>query len=683
MAVKFSQFLAESLTSPSFLVGYNSSTNQNVKVSYADLLAALGGGGIGGSGTTNYVSKWTGANSLGNSQIFDNGSVIGINTASPLSGYNVTIQGTSTSRGIVLTGDGRTGGTSTTAGGIIRMFYNQGSNQQIEFASPLNSASIVIYPKDNVGAMVYATGGTGEMYLGNDGSGFGRINIKANGNILIGTTTDAGYKLDVVGKSRIDGISISRSGNSSIFVTYLKDAPTTVGQQNSAFGDRALEFGTGGALRANTGIGGLTMQYMRDGDNNVAVGVSALAGNGTQTNFNQNYNVGIGTQSGLSVRTGSAYNTFIGNRSGYGATTGTYNTFIGAQDVAHTGNGITTGSYNTIIGSNITGLSSSLSNTIILADGQGNIRQYIDSTGNVGIGTTSPAEKLNVFGNTTSSVIVKIQNASNGSIADSRLVVANDANNEGGFFLGSSTRTLDANTVLVYANKALRFMTNNTVSTGGTDPIIFQSGGSSTAQEAMRITATTRVLIGTTTDAGYKLDVNGTARVTGNTIIGTGGATTFTVTGGGINTSQIILADLTISRTSGPAFTFDGSTGNFKFRTNFQERFAIPFSGGIVFNEPGLNYDFRIEGDTDQNLFFVDASVDNIGMGTNTPNSSALLDISSTTKGFLPPRMTGAQAEAIATPAVGLMVFSTDGSGTTITSSGWWGYESSGWVKIN
>ena len=51
-----------------------------------------------------------------------------------------------------------------------------------------------------------------------------------------------------------------------------------------------------------------------------------------------------------------------------------------------------------------------------------------------------------------------------------------------------------------------------------------------------------------------------------------------------------------------------------------------------------------------------------IGIGTSTPNSSAELDVSSTTKGFLPPRMTAAQRIAIDTPAEGLLVFQSDGS---------------------
>jgi hypothetical protein len=47
--------------------------------------------------------------------------------------------------------------------------------------------------------------------------------------------------------------------------------------------------------------------------------------------------------------------------------------------------------------------------------------------------------------------------------------------------------------------------------------------------------------------------------------------------------------------------------------------------------------------------------------------------------------MTGSQAEAISNPAEGLMVYITNGNGSTITSKGWWGTTgttSSDWVKI-
>jgi hypothetical protein len=48
-----------------------------------------------------------------------------------------------------------------------------------------------------------------------------------------------------------------------------------------------------------------------------------------------------------------------------------------------------------------------------------------------------------------------------------------------------------------------------------------------------------------------------------------------------------------------------------------------------------------------------------VGIGTASPGASALLDMTSTTKGFLPPRMTTAQRNAISSPATGLQIYNT------------------------
>ena len=49
-----------------------------------------------------------------------------------------------------------------------------------------------------------------------------------------------------------------------------------------------------------------------------------------------------------------------------------------------------------------------------------------------------------------------------------------------------------------------------------------------------------------------------------------------------------------------------------------------------------------------------------VGIGTSTPDQSAKLDVSSTDLGFLPPRMTYAQRNAISSPAPGLIIYCTD-----------------------
>ena len=58
-------------------------------------------------------------------------------------------------------------------------------------------------------------------------------------------------------------------------------------------------------------------------------------------------------------------------------------------------------------------------------------------------------------------------------------------------------------------------------------------------------------------------------------------------------------------------------------------------------------------------FFFTIISNAQIGIGTPNPNASALLDLSSTTKGLLLPRMTTLQQQAILNPAIGLTIFNT------------------------
>ena len=80
-------------------------------------------------------------------------------------------------------------------------------------------------------------------------------------------------------------------------------------------------------------------------------------------------------------------------------------------------------------------------------------------------------------------------------------------------------------------------------------------------------------------------------------------------------------------------------------------------------------------------LIHGDLSNQSINIGTNTIDASAILSASSTTKGFLPPRMTSTQATAISSPAEGLLVYVTDTNGT-FTTKGWWGYNGAAWQQL-
>jgi hypothetical protein len=166
--------------------------------------------------------------------------------------------------------------------------------------------------------------------------------------------------------------------------------------------------------------------------------------------------------------------------------------------------------------------------------------------------------------------------------------------------------------------------------------------------EVARFSSSNNLLINTTTDSTYKLDVNGTARVSGEFRISSWKLSVESTSG----TSALTIR----TPASGRYFLLsreDASTGlgNFQYAaiSNGDSRFV--FSSSDAFN--------------------------------GSPSSCALVQMVSTTQGFLPPRMTGAQAEAIAGLVEGLMVYANNGNGTTITSTGWWGYNGTTWVKLN
>jgi hypothetical protein len=66
-----------------------------------------------------------------------------------------------------------------------------------------------------------------------------------------------------------------------------------------------------------------------------------------------------------------------------------------------------------------------------------------------------------------------------------------------------------------------------------------------------------------------------------------------------------------------------------------------------------------------------------VGIGTVSPDPSAMLEIKDDNQGVLLPKITAAQKNAIVSPATGLIIYQTDGS------AGFWYYNGSAWVAIN
>lgn len=66
----------------------------------------------------------------------------------------------------------------------------------------------------------------------------------------------------------------------------------------------------------------------------------------------------------------------------------------------------------------------------------------------------------------------------------------------------------------------------------------------------------------------------------------------------------------------------------------------------------------------------------NVGIGTTSPDGSALLDLDASDMGLLIPRMTEIQKNAISSPATGLIVYQTDGT------AGFYYYSGTAWVKL-
>lgn len=99
----------------------------------------------------------------------------------------------------------------------------------------------------------------------------------------------------------------------------------------------------------------------------------------------------------------------------------------------------------------------------------------------------------------------------------------------------------------------------------------------------------------------------------------------------------------------------------------------------VLNNEANLNA-YNVSNDTKM-LLTVNG---NLTIGSTTEDANAILNLVSTSKGFLTPRMTSAQRTAISSPASSLMLFDTDSLfHETYISGGWKGFAYRDWVRAN
>jgi hypothetical protein len=200
------------------------------------------------------------------------------------------------------------------------------------------------------------------------------------------------------------------------------------------------------------------------------------------------------------------------------------------------------------------------------------------------------------------------------------------------------------------------FFGNNSNLTGwqgsnGTQIIQGFTGGT----EKMRIFSDGNIAIqsgGTFSNNGARLQVSGTATFSSNVIIGSAtivGDSTLQVSNTGttyasFNTTNANGAALVFAR-NGITFGAIGNSG---------------VMGTLIIDDLELRSasSRSIHLLADQGRITI-KSTGNVGINTATPSASALLDVQSTTKGFLPPRMTTTQKNAIASPAAGLVIYDT------------------------
>jgi hypothetical protein len=155
---------------------------------------------VTGTGTTNYVPKFTGTSTIGNSQIFDNGTNVGIGTTSPQAKLHVeSAAGDISIRGFTPYIEFLDKSTNV-------LHYIEGTDAGVNIFADINntqSSSTISFKVDNQSSAL----------------------INASNELIVNTTTDAGdYKFQTSGNAYITGTSILAATSGAVGISTASPA---------------------------------------------------------------------------------------------------------------------------------------------------------------------------------------------------------------------------------------------------------------------------------------------------------------------------------------------------------------------------------------------------------------------------------------------------------------------------